>query len=66
MIWYPASGYRYGGDGLLGGVGNRGDYWSVSPDGMLAYYLYFYYYGNVGLSYNRSRDEGLAVRCLQE
>ena len=31
-IFFPASGFRGGGDGSLSNVGNGGDYWSAVPD----------------------------------
>ena len=65
-IWYPASGYRSGGDGGLGGVGSRGSYRSASPS---SYYAYGLFFGNLGdvhpLSYY-DRAGGFSVRCLQE
>ena len=65
-IWYPASGYRNGGDGDLYNVGNYGIYWSASPDGLNAYYLYFYHDGYVYPSSYDTRAYGYSVRCLQE
>ena len=66
IIWYPASGYRYGNDGSLGSVGNSGDYWSASPYSYGAYYLRFSYYGGVDPSGSCGRALGQSVRCLQE
>lgn len=65
--WYPASGFRYYYDGSLSSVGDFGHYWSVTPDGLDAYYLYFYYndYVHPTSSYYR-RANGQSVRCLQE
>ena len=65
-IWYPASGYRYRGDGSLGGVGNYGHGWSASPYNDSAYYLSFDYSGSVDPSYSSPRAAGYSVRCLQE
>ena len=66
-IWYPASGYRnYYDDGSLYGVGGLGGYWSASPYGDNAYYLYFNYSGLVDPSLDYSRAGGRSVRCLQE
>ena len=65
-IWYPASGCRNYGDGSLYNVGNGGGYWSASPNGSYAYYLYFDYNSYVNPSYNYYRAYGLSVRCLQE
>ena len=65
-IWYPASGYRNISDGSLYGVGNRGNYWSASPDSYCAYYMRFGNDGGVDPSYNYYRATGRSVRCLQE
>jgi hypothetical protein len=65
-IWYPASGYRYGGGGSLGSVGSSGYYWSASPRSYGAYALYFYDNGYVGPSDDDLRANGRSVRCLQE
>ena len=65
-IWYPASGYRYSGDGSLNDVGDYGYYWSASPDHYCAYSLYFYNIGYVYPSYDDFRAIGHSVRCLQE
>ena len=65
-IWYPASGYRYGDDGSLSGVGYYGYYWSASPSSNYAYYLGCYYNGRVYPSDNTGRARGYSVRCLQE
>lgn len=41
-IFFPASGYRYYGDGSLYGIGSRGYCWSASAFGSYSgYYLYF-------------------------
>ena len=66
VIWYPASCYRYSGDGSLNLVGNYGYYWSVTPDGDYACSLYFGSYGDVYPSFNYDRAYGQSVRCLQE
>ena len=65
-IWYPASGFRWGSNGSLDGVGGGGRYWSVSPDGNYAYYLYFSYRGHVDPVDSSDRADGQSVRCLQE
>ena len=65
-IWYPASGFRYYGDGSLYYVGDRGYYWSASPFSNFAYYLLFSSNGFVNPSFDYSRALGLSVRCLQE
>ena len=65
-IWYPASGYRSGSSGFLYDVGSNGNYWSVSPDGYYACYLYFSYNGCVNPASSDFRADGQSVRCLQE
>ena len=65
VIWYPASGCRDFDVGSLNGVG-RGFYWSVAPGSCYAYYLFFYYDGDVSPSGSNDRANGQAVRCLQE
>ena len=66
IIWYPASGSRYGSGGSLDFVGRYGYYWSATPGSNRAYSLYFNHYGNVDPSYDSSRAGGQSVRCLQE
>ena len=66
--WYPASGYRSGGDGSLYSVGSDGYYWSASPyyyGSYKAFSLYFGDNGNVS-SCATYRADGYSVRCLQE
>ena len=65
VIWYPASGHRTDYDGSLYGVGYRGDYWSVTPRSLGAYFLYFSS-RYVSLSNDYSRAFGQSVRCLKE
>ena len=65
-IWYPASGYSYDGDGILGGVGSYGDYRSVSPNGKYAYGLGFRYNGGVYPAISSDRALGQSVRCIKE
>ena len=64
--WYPASGYRNRYDGGLSSVGFYGYYWSASPGGDDAYFLYFAGNGIVDPSGGSSRADGYSVRCLQE
>ena len=64
-IWYPASGGRTT-DGGLGNVGYSGFYWSASPSGYSAYYLYFNNDGDVEPSYRYDRAFGYSVRCIRE
>ena len=65
-IWYPASGYRGGGDGSLNFVGSSGYYWSASPNSNVAYSLGLSSNGSVNPSLNDYRTFGQSVRCLQE
>ena len=65
-LYYPYSGYRRDGDGGLINVGGGGKYWSCSPIGYCAYYLYLDNIGYVDLSYSNNRALGYSVRCLQE
>lgn len=62
----PAAGYRNNDDGGLNGVGNNGNYWSVTPNGNNAYNLNFNNNGNVNPTNNNNRANGQSVRCLQE
>ena len=65
-IWYPASGYRYYGDGELDGVDFIGNYWSVTPYSNYAYSLRFNDDGYVRPADDLDRARGQSVRCLQE
>ena len=65
-IWYPASGFRSYYDGSLNNVGNRGSYWSASPNSDDAYSLFFSSIGYVCPSNGSLRAYGCSVRCLQE
>jgi uncharacterized protein (TIGR02145 family) len=66
IIWYPASGYRSGGNyGVLLAVAEYGEYWSVTPSSKYAYYLSFSEYGYVYPSRNFYRADGRSVRCLK-
>ena len=65
-IWYPASGYRYDGEGSLDNVGYYGYYWSASPNDYGAYELDFDYLDTVLPSGCYGRANGYSVRCLQE
>ena len=65
-IWYPASGYRHYNSGVMYGLGEFGEYWSVTPNGQDAYRLCFYddcYVFPLSPDY---RASGLAVRCMKE
>jgi len=60
----PVAGYRYRGDGSLGNVGSRGDYWSSSVDGAGARRLNFRS-GNAVMGSN-ARAYGYSVRCRKD
>jgi len=64
--WYPAAGKRIDDDGSMGYVGTSGHYWSVTPNGLWAYSLYFYGNGGVFPRTITHRAVGQSVRCLQE
>ena len=67
--WYPAVGYRYDGSGALYNVGSDGCYWSASPNPSNpndAYYLFFYYNGDVHPANGYNRGSGYSVRCVRE
>ena len=63
-IWYPASGYLGYKDGGINYVGT-GLFWSASPNGKSAYYLYFSSGGFISLSSGFGRASGISVRCVQ-
>ena len=66
-VWYPASGFRYSGDGSFFYVGSDGRYWSCSPgESPFAYVLSFDSGGNVSSAFCPERAYGYSVRCLQE
>ena len=67
--WYPAVGFRNYGSGALNGVGESGYCWSASPgpsSSSNAYYLHFYYGGNVYPASSNGRSNGYSVRCVRE
>ncbi len=64
--WYPASGYRFYGNGNLSIVGYCGFYWSASPRSYDAYGLSFYDDGNVYPWVYDPRAYGFSVRCVRE
>ena len=66
-VFFPASGYRNGGDGRLGTVGSGGYYWSASANGSNtgnARNLYFYSGGWYWV--NTYRSNGFPVRAVAE
>ncbi len=64
--WYPAAGYLYYSIGSLHSTGDDGSYWSCTPNGSKAYYLFFYNIGSVLPSDSNYRAFGQSVRCLRE
>ena len=65
-IYFPASGYRYYGDGSLGGGGFFGYYWSAVPYDMSVGCDLYFYSGYVDpLTYN-IRSYGLAARPVAD
>ena len=64
--WYPAAGYRLLDSGGLNDVGQRGVYWSVTPNGNDAFFFDFYNDGNVYYMNGSFRSSALSVRCLKE
>ena len=64
-LWYPAAGcYDYNG-GSLSNVSISGFYWSATPSGRNACYLYFDNDGDVYPSRSNYRASGCSVRCIQ-
>ncbi|NDW18744.1 hypothetical protein D0T53_07430 [Dysgonomonas sp. 216] len=63
-LFLPASGYRYGGNGLLYHQGSSGRYWSSNILSTNAYYLNFYS-GTVNPAYSNARGLGFALRCIK-
>ena len=70
--WYPTSGSRWYGSGKITswGVGEEGNYWSVTPyedlDYAFAYQLYIFETGGVSTTKWYHRAHGYSVRCIQE
>ncbi len=70
-IWYPSTGWTSHESGILGFVGNYGDYWSVSPSPVSESFVYGLRYHLAGLSAEPAcqyceRTSGYPVRCLKE
>ena len=63
-LFLPAAGYRYYSNGALNGAGTLGYYWSSTPNGSSAYYLYFLS-GTFNV-YGYYRATGRSVRCVAE
>ncbi len=64
--WYPTTGYLDNTSASLNCTGTDGYYWSCTPDGNKAYYLYFYKNRNVYPSTTGARSYGHSVRCQKE
>jgi len=64
-LFLPAAGCRYRGDGLFGGIGTEGRYWSSTSAGTNSYYMYSYT-STVAPSYNLDKSYGFSVRCVSE
>lgn len=64
-IFIPALGYISGCDYSFNYVGNRGYYWSASPDKLYAYYLCFAIKGGVKPSSSNDRANSGTVRCIK-
>ena len=67
--WYPAVGSRGYDSGSLNNVGEYGYCWSASPNPSsadFAYYLDFYFNGNVYPATYYNRGHGYSVRCVRE
>ena len=65
-IFFPASGFRYGGDGSLSNVGNNGYYWSAVPNYTNYGCSLSFGWGGVNPQYNNSRSYGFAARPVSE
>lgn len=73
--WYPAQGYRFHSYGSIAGLrasnGGSGYYWSSTPAGRNARYLFFRRplstsSGSINLSLDNVRSAGYTVRCCRE
>ena len=65
LLFLPAAGYRYYGNGALYFKGEDGYYWSSTPIGTYAHYLFFYS-NDVNPNVNPHRAFGFSVRCVAE
>jgi len=64
-LWYPAAGCRDYNRYSLSSVSECGYYWSATPSGHNACYLYFDNEGYVYPSRSNYRANGYSVRCIQ-
>ncbi|MCL2041217.1 MAG: fibrobacter succinogenes major paralogous domain-containing protein [Bacteroidales bacterium] len=64
-LFLPAAGYRNSNNGALYNAGTAGHYWSSTPNGSYAFYLYFYS-GNFYVNNSNNRANGFSVRCVAE
>ena len=65
IIWYPASGFRYGDIGKLNNVDFGGYYWSASSSSKGANDMSFEYDGDVQPSFYSPCAFGKSVRCVK-
>jgi hypothetical protein len=67
LLFLPAGGYRYYGDGYVYNTGSYGYYWSSVVNGADSHNMYFYSSSvNANSGSNRYRAYGLSVRCVAE
>lgn len=64
--WYPGSGYRGVGSGVVGLEWSGGYYWSASPYSATLGYGLGFNSGNVLPQGSSGRGNGFPVRCVQE
>ena len=65
-VWTPAAGFRSGIDGVIGGVGLYGYYWSSAPINCLARSQYFDGEGTISNNFGAYRGTARQVRCVKE
>jgi uncharacterized protein (TIGR02145 family)/uncharacterized repeat protein (TIGR02543 family) len=67
ILFLPAQGYRYDGDGALGSIGDYGGYWSSTYTSTLGAYRLHFDNGYVRAgNYNYNKAYGFSVRCVEE
>ena len=65
-IWYPAPGFRDGGDDRMLSVGNKGYYWSAKPGASRAFCFYFNSSDYVYDLFSEYYATAMSVRCIKE
>lgn len=65
-IFFPASGFRGGGDGSLNSVGGNGYYWSAVPYSAYGGCGLYFYWSYVYPQYGSNRSYGFAARPVSE